>query len=686
MVANQVTLESFLAKNKTQFVIPVYQRNYDWIDAQCKQLFEDIIEIGSKEEETHFIGSIVFIHDGVYTSSEVTPLVVIDGQQRLTTITLLYLALYHFAKDSGMEGKAAEINETYLINKFVSLDDSKLKLKQTDNNTKAFKYLLSDNKPEDYGEYSRVIENYTFFRKRITEDNFETIQKGLKKLLFVEISLERGKDDPQRIFESLNSTGLELSQADLIRNYILMGLAPKKQIDIYNKIWFIIEGNAKDEEKKQSRVSEFIRDYLTIKNKKIPVKSKVYLEFKNKFKNRDNDFYENTLNEIKDHSKHYHKLINPAKEKDKAIQKELKFINRLEINVSYPFLISVYDDYTNEEIDKITFLKVLKLVQSFTWRRFILRLPTNALNKIFMTLYGEIDKANYLPSLEKALVKKTGSQRFPNDKEIKVALKEKDVYNIKSKNKIYFLELLENHNNREFVSIDKNPDITIEHIFPKNPSPKWNDGLEEKEYNLLKEVYLNTIGNLTLSGNNGSLSNKPFLEKKEMNVDGKEQGYKYSRLWLNTYLKEIDTWNKVNLYNRYDLILNRFLEIWTYPELGELYKDEAEEVNIFEAEEPKNKKLEYFVFKDERVITNEVAKMYYHVVENLFSENPELFLTSELKEKLPLTSDKSKIRSAYKISDSYFIESNIDNNSKFRRIKQVLNTFGYEEELTLKYQ
>ncbi len=686
MVANQVTLESFLAKNKTQFVIPVYQRNYDWIDAQCKQLFEDIIEIGNKEEETHFIGSIVFIHDGVYTSSEVTPLVVIDGQQRLTTITLLYLALYHFAKDSGMEGKAAEINETYLINKFVSLDDSKLKLKQTDNNTKAFKYLLSDNKPEDYGEYSRVIENYTFFSKRITEENFETIQKGLKKLLFVEISLERGKDDPQRIFESLNSTGLELSQADLIRNYILMGLAPKKQIDIYNKIWFIIEGNAKDEEKKQSKVSEFIRDYLTIKNKKIPVKRKVYLEFKNKFKNRDNDFYENTLGEIKDYSKHYHKLINPSKEKDKAIQKELKFINRLEINVSYPFLLSVYDDYTNEEIDKTTFLKVLKLVQSFTWRRFILGLPTNALNKIFMTLYGEINKDDYLPSLEKTLVKKTGSQRFPNDKEIKVALKEKDVYNIKSKNKIYFLELLENHNNREFVSIDSNPLITIEHIFPRNPNPKWKEGLESQEYNILKEVYLNTIGNLTLSGNNGSLSNKPFLEKKEMNIDGKEQGYKYSRLWLNTYLKEIDEWNKVNLYNRYNLILNRFFEIWTYPELSELYKDEAEEVSIFEAEEPKNKKLEYFVFKDERIITNEVAKMYYHVVENLFSENPELFLTSELKEKLPLTSDKSKVRSAYKISDSYFIESNIDSNSKFKRIKQVLSAFGYEEELTLKYQ
>jgi len=237
-----------------------------------------------------------------------------------------------------------------------------------------------------------------------------------------------------------------------------------------------------------------------------------------------------------------------------------------------------------------------------------------------------------------------------------------------------------------YFGIAYHVEITIEHIFPRNPDQKWKEDLDEQEYNNLKDVYLHTIGNLTLSGNNGSLSNKPFKEKKEMNIDGKEQGYKYSRLWLNTYLKEIDKWNKVNLYNRYNMILKRFFEIWRYPELSELYKDETEEVNIFEAEEPKNKKLEYFVFKEERIITNEVAKMYYHIIEKLFSENPELFLTTELKEKLPLTSDKSKVRHAYKISDSYFIESNLDSNGKFRRIKQTLNAFGYEEELTLKYQ
>lgn len=301
-----------------------------------------------------------------------------------------------------------------------------------------------------------------------------------------------------------------------------------------------------------------------------------------------------------------------------------------------------------------------------------------------MTLYSEVDKDDYLASLEKVLVLKKGSQRFPNNKEIKTALKEKDVYNIKSKNKVYFLELLENYNNREFVSID-NPDITIEHIFPRNPAPQWEDDLEEEDYNMLKDVYLHSIGNLTLSGNNGSLSNKPFLEKKEMNVDGKEQGYNYSRLWLNNYLKEIDKWNIVHLHNRFDKILKRFFLIWEYPSVDDIYQDESEELNVFEAENPRNKQLVYFVFRNEKVLTKQFSKMYYHVVENLFAENPQLFLNSKLKEQIQLSSDESQLRSTHKISDNYYIERNIDSNTKFSRLKKVLKAFGYEEELSLKY-
>ncbi|MEY3500103.1 MAG: hypothetical protein RL308_1772, partial [Bacteroidota bacterium] len=430
MKATETVFKNFLTQNKTQFVIPVYQRNYDWTTTECKQLLEDIIEVGSKKnsDDTHFIGSIVFIHDGVYTSSDVKQLVIIDGQQRLTTMTLLYLALYRFALDNDMEEKAAEINETILINRFVKEDSSKLKLKQTDVNAKAFRYLMSDNKPSDYTEYSRIIDNYNHFFNALDKDNYSTIIEGLNRLLFVEISLERGKDDPQRIFESLNSTGLELSQADLIRNYILMGLEPREQVRVFENYWEIIENNAKIENSQESKVSELIRDYLTLINKKIPNKSKVYEEFKTRFKKRDVDFYQTTLQTIKQYSVIYNKLLNPSNETDVEIQRELRSIKQLEINVSYPFLLPVYDDYITNYIDKNTFIEVLRLIQSYTWRRFIVGLPTNALNKIFMTLYTDVDRSNYLKSIEKALIKKRSSQRFPNNIEIEAGLKDKDLY------------------------------------------------------------------------------------------------------------------------------------------------------------------------------------------------------------------------------------------------------------------
>lgn len=204
MKANEVVFKNFMTQNKTQFVIPVYQRNYDWTTQECRKLLYDIFEIGEKEEDdTHFIGSIVFIHDGVYTSSDVRQLVIIDGQQRLTTMTLLYLALYHFALKNKMEEIAQEINDTILINRFVKEDTSKLKLKQTDINAKAFRFLLNGNAPADYNEYSRLIENYSFFCKNINAQNFNNILKGLDKLLFVEISLERTKMIRKRFLKAL---------------------------------------------------------------------------------------------------------------------------------------------------------------------------------------------------------------------------------------------------------------------------------------------------------------------------------------------------------------------------------------------------------------------------------------------------------------------------------------------------
>lgn len=686
MKASEINLNRFLSQSDTQFIIPVYQRNYDWSHAQCKQLLDDILEIGTNSKmAAHFIGSIVYVHDDVYSASGIRELTIIDGQQRLTTLTLIYLVIYDLAGTLGKEALVNRINETYLINKFAA-DEEKLKLRPTENNDRALKYLLRSDKQEEFSDFSRLIDNFNYFKSRILEENYETVLAGISKLMFVEISLDRDKDDPQRIFESLNSTGLELSQADLIRNYILMGLDRKSQNKIYENYWEHIEQLAKDESTNSSWVSDYIRDYLTLENKKIPNKNKVYQEFKEKYPTSTVVVLEDVLIPIKKLVKHYNKILNPYREPDNEIRLQLQYINRLEINVAYPFLLKVYDDYSTGLISKNTFVEILELIQSFTWRRFVIGLPTNALNKIFMRLYEDVDTQNYLKSIQFALLKKKGSQRFPRNKEVINTLSEKDMYGIKPKNRVYFLERLENHKNKELVTIEGNNEITIEHIFPQNPDPKWKIDLGEEEYSFIKENYLNTISNLTLSGNNGKLGNKIFSSKKEMNIDGKEQGYKYSRLWLNRYLSQIDKWGRHEIEKRFQIIEERFLDMWVFPDIDIEKETDFNEVNIFDAEEPTFKKLEYVIFFDQKLEISTVAKLYLEVITTLFDLHPQTFFTSDLAEKLSLTKDPTKCRQAVPINETYYIEANLDNRGKFERIKRALTVYDFEDELTVKYK
>ena len=661
MEAKQTQIQLFLQTPKVQFVIPVYQRNYDWTISQCGELFRDIIAVEKEKRGSHFIGSIVYLHEGnIILTSEVRELVIIDGQQRLTTINILYVALYRYAKENDLP-EQEEIYKTFLTNQYVQNESSKLKLKQTDNNAIAFKAILNGSE-NDLDKYSNVKENFGYFRSQISEINFNTILNGLKRLIFVEIALERDKDDPQRIFESLNSTGLDLSQSDLIRNFILMDLEPKEQNKIYEQIWNPIEENAKDFVRQKSMVSDYIRDYLTLKTKRIPNKGGVYEEFKRIYSNKKDDVFQQELENIKALSIHYRKLINPQLVTDNILRCELEYIAKLEINVAFPFLLQVLEDLENGVINHSTLIKILKLIQSFAWRRFIVGLPTNALNKIFMSLYSEIDQEDYFESLCVALLKKKGSGKFPTDDEIEKSLRDKDVYNIQSKNRSYFFELLENFNNREHVNTSSDL-ITIEHIFPRNPSGKWTLDLNSSEFQDFKENKLNTISNLTLSGNNGALSNLSFLEKRDMNTDGKEQGYAYSRLWLNDYLKKQDCWNLEKYNERFEIIYSRFLKIWEFPDVEISAVDNETEQNIFDAEPPTNKKLEYFVFEDKKIDEVHVAQMYFYVFRSLYEKNAELLLDSS--HVIKVSKVPSEFRTPQELIHGYYLEANIDSNSKF---------------------
>lgn len=679
MKANEVRLTDFLSKTDTQFVIPIYQRNYDWKKNHCEQLLNDIIESGDNDK-IHFIGSIVYVHDGVY-SSGIKELVVIDGQQRLTTVTLLCIALYHFLREKNPQDmQANKILKQFIINEFAE-ENQRLKLKVSENNDEDLKSLIND---YDRGgnDFSNIITNYKYFRSRITEENINTILRGINMLIFVEVSLDRIQDNAQRIFESMNSTGLDLSQADLIRNYILMNLSAREQIDIYKRYWEYIENATRVGI--ENKMSEFIRDYLTIKTKSIARKDDVYRAFKQNFPHQNIDQLEQVLSEIKQLAKPYSRLLSPSKETDKTIQQEIKNINLLEINTSYPFLMKVYDDYLIEKIDKECFYRILRFIQTFAIRRFVLDLPTSSFNKIFMVLYDRIDQSNYEESIYKYIMSLSGKQRMPNDNEIRETLKDKDIYSARGKNKEYLLAQLENYNNKEYVEIVGNDDITIEHIFPQNPNAEWKIQLSKEDYSDFSLTYLHTLGNLTLSGNNGHLGNKTFEQKKYMNKDGKEQGYMYSHLWMNSYLKTIDVWTKETYTKRTEILIDRFIEIWKLPNIVIENNSYAGEVNIYEIDDPTGKNMRYARFFGKIVKNNEskleYASLLVYVAKAIFEIAPKEFI-EKLQVELNLGKDLTGWRRPQKINDEYSMETNLCAKDIFKRIRSILTTFGLEEEL-----
>lgn len=684
MKASETRVEKFLSSSETTFAIPVYQRNYDWTKIQCSQLFSDIVAVGGDSNQSaHFIGSIVYVHDDVYSASGLTELTIIDGQQRLTTLNLLYVAIYRFALANDNNSLSQRIYETYLINKFAD-DAEKLKLKPTDNNRHALAQILDPQEGNKLMEYSRLIENFRFFQGKINAENLDVVQRGLAKLIFVDIALDRQKDNPQRIFESLNSTGLELSQADLIRNYILMGLPRAAQESLFKTFWEPIETNAKNYELNESKVSDFIRDYLTLKEKVIPNKGAVYEKFKERFPVPNSDELKTALEEIRTLSSVYKKLLNPKFEQDADIQRELGYITTLDINVAFPFLMRVYQDYIEGLIAKSALIAVFKLIQSFVWRRFIVGLPTNALNKIFMTLYDRVEAADYLASIERSLMQRSGIQRFPRDSEVVSNLKDKDMYNSKSRTRTYFFDRIENYKNKEYVDVSVST-ITIEHIFPQNPDAVWKKSLSPDNYKDILEKYLNTIGNLTLSGNNGKLANKGFVDKRDMNDEGGEQGYVFSRLWLNRDLKDCADWGIKEIVKRSERIAARFLEVWPSPTVDETLSANADEVNIFEAEDPKHRKLEYAVFFGRKMFFSDFTKLYTEIFTQLIDLQPEAFHGTKLGEKIELTDDQTALNRAFLVSDGYFVEVNLSNSSKFDRIKFALMELDIEEELSIKY-
>lgn len=559
MNGNAQKLIKYMDGASKRFVIPVYQRNYDWRMEHCKQLYDDLVKVINQGRKSHFFGSIVSVQS---ESGAMEEYLIIDGQQRLTTISLLLLAIYHLIS----EGKAVsqdrqltdKILKKYLIDEYEP-EEKRIKLKPIKNDQKAFGVLFEKDEAKILD--SNLTINYRYFYDRIQKEGLciDDLFDAIGKLEIINISLNY-EDNPQLIFESLNSTGLDLSEGDKIRNYILMGLPNDLQEKYYEKYWNKIE------ECSSYDVSAFVRDYLSIKQQSTPNINGIYVAFK-KFVEEDAlENIETLLQELLAYSKRYEILLKANSELEK-LNHSIYRLNRLETTVTRPFLLEVLRLKENSVITTDEFCAIFLMTENYLFRRTICDLPTNSLNKTFLQLHREIvrldgDESNYIEKFKYVLLNKKDRARYPDDEEFMECLSTKNIYAMNSKNKMYLFERLENAGTAEtkdvWEHLDKG-DYSIEHIMPQHLSPAWITDLGD-DYEQIHSIWIHRLANLTLTAYNSKYSNNSFCDKRDMS-----HGFRDSGLRMNQWICQKDQWNLATLEERDGLLRTRGAGIWTYP-------------------------------------------------------------------------------------------------------------------------
>ena len=565
--AGETTLNKLLNTSR-QFIVPIFQRNYSWQKSQYEQLWFDILRASKfKEKQNHFIGSIVYIDMGT-PAGRPQQLLLIDGQQRLTTISILLCAIKDYVQKFNLETKLinlAKIKNQFLYNSD-EIDEDKYKLLLNVQDKETYIKLIDNtiftvNKPA-----TNIIKCYEFFYEHIEDfikqdGQIDEIYAGIFKLSLVSISLDKDSDNPQMIFESMNSTGKDLSQTDLLRNYLLMDLTPEKQTRLYKTYWKPMEELFGEDIYKNdvNKFDYFIRDFLTLKSDTgyICKINNVYENFKRYYLDNNCEKFA-VLKDLFTYAKYY-ACIDLLQENDDELKLYWQEFKKLDSHVVYPFLLKLYDDYSRQILIKEDFKKILQVVISYLWRRAICEIPTNSLSKTFATLYQAVDKEDYVNSIIKAFVFKSSYKRFPSDYEVREKLQTKDIYHFRLRK--YLLEALENYYHKEPIDLNT-ANYTIEHIMPQNieHNLSWQQMLGE-DWQEVHSLYLHTLGNLTITGYNAEMSNKSFGEK----VNG-ESGFKHSHLKLNESIAQCDVWNKKAIQRRTNILTDIILKIWKYPE------------------------------------------------------------------------------------------------------------------------
>jgi len=679
MKGSEAKLVSYMQGADKRFIIPVYQRNYDWRIENCKQLYDDLVKIIRKGRSSHFFGSIVSVH----SDGEFNEYLIIDGQQRLTTISLLMLAMYNIMKAGVLTPNQANLSDkiykTYLIDEWQE-DETRIKLKPVKNDQKAFGMLFKE--AEDYIPESNLTINYNYFYTRIQKEeiSLDDLYSAITKLEIINITLNK-EDNPQLIFESLNSTGMALSEGDKIRNFILMGLPSKEQNDYYEKYWNRIE------EATNYDVSAFIRDYLSVKQQVIPAISKVYITFKAYVEQEELET-EPLLQDMLAYAKWYAILLK-AHTTDRELNACIDRLNRLETTVTRPFFLEVLRLQAQGAMTIQDVRTIFLYTENYLFRRSICDLPTNALNKIFLTLHKDVirydgSEAEYVEKFKYALLAKNERGRFPRDTEFVDSFSVRPVYLMNSKNKTYILERLENYGTIEDKDIYRHMDegtYSIEHIMPQHLTPAWVAELGE-DYERIREQWLHRLANLTLTGYNSKYSNSAFAEKRDM-----ANGFSQSGLRMNTWIAQQSQWTLAELEARNDLLMQRVLEIWPMPD------------TVYQ---PAEKQLDSYTLDDDVDLSGrEIIRFAY-----LNTEQPVSSWIIMMEEMLKIlhTEDKSvlsilahthddgndlnayvsdnpaDLRGALQIDDGIYVERNTSTNTKISVLRRFFKAYGANPE------
>ncbi len=651
MKASETKLLDFLQSSR-QFAIPIYQRTYSWTDKECHQLWDDIVRAGTDDAiSVHFIGSIVYIDKADANLTAWEPLLVIDGQQRLTSVSLLLAALARaVAETEPLDGfSRRKIENYYLLNPEETGERHfKLLLSQTD---KASLTAIVGKEELPIERSLRIAQNFKLFEELVASraGDLVVVCKGLSKLLMVDIKLKRGEDNPQLIFESMNSLGKELSQADLIRNFILMGLEPQLQTRIYEQFWRPMEIDF-GQEAYGAYFDAFMRHYLTVKTGDIPRLDDVYEAFKAYARSAGTASFgvEGLVKDIRDYARHFCAMALNA-EPDTDLNQAFDDLRQLKVDVAFPFLLEIYNDYKANVLSKDDLLSIVRLVEAYVFRRAICAIPTNSMNKTFATFTKALKKDHYLESIQAHFLEIPSYRGFPTDEEFHRNLQTRDLYNFR--NCSYWLRRLENYDREERVQVGN---LTIEHILPQNAdlSAGWREALGA-DWQRIQQTWLHTLGNLTLTAYNSEFSDRPFAYKRDM-PDAPEKGLKQSPLKLNQGLAMLEVWNEETIKERAGRLATLAVKVWSAPALS---------AEVLESYRPKPRVVTEYTINDHPYLAKG-SEMYGEGVRELF----DAFRKAVLALNPCITEEFLKMYVAYKAETNF-----VDVVPQAKRLRLALN-------------